>query len=98
MRTIWYGTECQEDKNNDRREIPEKQCEVNVKGQQLTQVKQYKYLGATIEHTGQCKTEVAQRVNQAKIAFWEKSTILRSNISIKQSQNYDVLCVLSGKI
>ena len=34
---------------------PEKQCEVNVKGQRLTQVKQYKYLGTTIEHTGQCK-------------------------------------------
>ena len=38
----------------------EKQCEVNVKGQRLTQVKQYKYMGATVEHTGQCKTEVAQ--------------------------------------
>ena len=47
----------------------EKQCEVNVKGQRLTQVKQYKYLGATIEHTGQCNTEVAQLINQAKIAF-----------------------------
>ena len=35
---------------------PEKQCEVNVKGQRLTRVKQYKYLGATVEHTGQCKT------------------------------------------
>ena len=48
---------------------PEKQCEENVKGQRLTQVKQYKYLGATVEHTGQCKTEVAQRINQSKIAF-----------------------------
>ena len=62
---------------------PEKQCEVNVKGQRLTQVKQYKYLGATTEHTGQCKTEVANRINQAKIAFWKKATILRSNISMK---------------
>ena len=62
---------------------PEKQCEVNVKGQRLTQVKQYKYLGTTIEHTGQCKTEVAQRINQAKIAFWKKATILKSNISMK---------------
>ena len=35
---------------------PEKQCEVNVKGQRLTQVKQYKYLGTTVEHTRQCKT------------------------------------------
>ena len=49
---------------------PEKQCGVNVKGQQLTQVTQYKYLGTTIEHT--CKTEVAQRIHQAKIAFWKK--------------------------
>ena len=62
---------------------PEKQCEVNVKGQRLTQVKQYKYLGATVEHTGQCKTDVAQRINQAKIAFWKKATILRSDISMK---------------
>ncbi len=62
---------------------PEKQCEVNVKGQRLTQVKQYKYLGTTVENTGQCKTEVANRINQAKIAFWKKATILRSNISIK---------------
>ena len=46
---------------------PEKQCEVNVKGQGLTQVKQYKYLGTTI----------------LKIAFWKKATILRSNISMK---------------
>ena len=61
----------------------EKQCEVNVKGQRLTQVKQYKYLGTTIEHTGQCKTEVAQRINQAKIAFWKKATILKSNTSMK---------------
>ena len=28
---------------------PEKQCEVNVKGERLTQVKQYKYLGATAD-------------------------------------------------
>ena len=62
---------------------PEKQCEVNVKGQRLTQVKQYKYLEMTVEHAGQCKTEVAQRINQAKIPFWEKATILRSNISMK---------------
>ena len=27
---------------------PEKQCEVNVKGQRLTQVKQYNYLGTTV--------------------------------------------------
>ena len=58
---------------------PEKQCEVNVKGK----VKQYKYLGTRIENTGQCKTEVANRINQAKIAFWKKATILRSDISIK---------------
>ena len=62
---------------------PEKQCEVNVKGQRLTQVKQYKYLGTTIEHAGQCKTEVAQISIQAKIAFWKKATILKSNINMK---------------
>ena len=62
---------------------PEKQCEVNLKGQRLTQVKQYIYLGTTIEHTGQCKTEVVQRINQVKIAFWKKATILKSNISMK---------------
>ena len=28
-------------------------------------------------------TEVAQRINQAKIAFWKKATILKSNISMK---------------
>ena len=61
----------------------EKQCEVNVKSQQLTQVKHYKYLRTTIDHTGQSKTEVAQRINQAKIAFWKKATIPRSNISMK---------------
>ena len=48
---------------------PENQCEVNVKGQRLTQVKQYKYLGTTVENTVQCKTEVANRINQTKIAF-----------------------------
>ena len=47
----------------------EKRCEVNVKGQRLTHVKQNKYLGTTIEHTGKCNTEVAQLINQAKIAF-----------------------------
>ena len=66
---------------------PEKQCEVNVKRQRLsdglTQIKQYKYLGTTVENTGQCKTEVANIINQAKIAFWKKAAILRSNISIK---------------
>ena len=62
---------------------PETQCEVNVKGQRCTQVKQYKYLGTPVENTGQCKTEVANRINQAKIAFWKKANILRSNISIK---------------
>ena len=56
---------------------PQKQCEVNVKGQRLTQVKQYKYLGTTIEHTGQYKTEVAQRINQARIAFWKKANTLK---------------------
>ena len=53
------------------------------KGQRLTQVKQYKYMGTTIEHSGQCKTEEAQRINQAKIAFWKNATILKSNISMK---------------
>ena len=61
---------------------PEKQCEVNVEGQRLTQVKRYKYLGTTVENTGQCKTEVANRIKEAKIAFWKKATILRSNIII----------------
>ena len=61
----------------------EKHCQVNVKGQRRTQIQQYKYLGTTVENTGQCKTEVANRINQAKIAFWEKATILRSNISMK---------------
>ena len=54
---------------------PDKQWEVNVKGQ-------YKYLGTTVENTGQCKTEVANRINQAKIAFWKKATILRGNTSV----------------
>ena len=62
---------------------PENECEANVKRQRLTHVKQCKYLGTTVEHTGQCKTEVANRINQAKIAFWKKATILRSNISMK---------------
>ena len=48
---------------------PEKQCEVNIKGQRFPQVKKYKYPGTTVENTGQCKTEVANRINQAKIAF-----------------------------
>ena len=56
--------------------IPEKQCEVNVKGQRVTQVKQYKYLGTTVDHTGKCKTEAANRINQAKIAFWKKFLVL----------------------
>ena len=71
------------DAKKQKMKTPEKQCEVNVKGQRLTQVKQYKYLGATVEHTGQFKTEVAQRINQAKIDFWKKATILRSDISMK---------------
>ena len=77
---------------------PEKQCEVTVQGQRLTQVKQYKYMGTTIEHTGQCKTEVAHRINQAKIAFWKKATILKSNISMKTRIRIlmcDVFSVLS---
>ena len=57
---------------------PEKQWEVNIKGQRLTQVNEYKYLGTTVENTGQCKTEVANIINQAKIPFWKKATILRS--------------------
>ena len=40
-------------------------------------------MGTTVEHTGQCKTEVAQRINQAKITFSKTATILRSNISMK---------------
>ncbi len=43
---------------------PEKQCEVNIKGQRLTQVTQYKYLGTTVENTGQCKTPVLNRINR----------------------------------
>ena len=63
--------------------MPRRLCEVNVKGQRPTQVKQYKYLGTTVEDTEQCKAGVANRINQAKIAFWKKATILRSNISMK---------------
>ena len=73
---------------------PEKQCEDNVKRQRLTQVKQYKYLGATVEHTGQCKTEVADRINQAKIAFCKKVTILRSYISMKITITIILMCYL----
>ena len=54
---------------------PEKQCEVNVKGQRLTQVKQYKYLGTTVENIGQYMTEVANKINQAKIAFCQLQII-----------------------
>ena len=49
---------------------PRKQCDVSVKGQQLTQIKEKKYPGTTKEHAGRCKTEVANRINQAKIAFY----------------------------
>ena len=75
---------------------PEKQCEVNVKEQRLTQVKQYKYLGTTVDHTGQCKTEVANRINQANIAFWKKATILRSNISMQTRIKIMICDVFSG--
>ena len=67
---------------------PGKQCEVNAKGQRLTHVNQYKYMGITVENTEECKTEVANRINQAKIAFWKKATILRSNISIKPESEF----------
>ena len=74
---------------------PMKQCDVNVKGQQLTQVRQYKYLGTTVENTGQCKTEVANKICQEKIAFWKKATILRSNISMKTRIRILMCCVFS---
>ena len=79
---------------------PEKQCEVNVKGQRFTQVNQYKYLGTTVENTGKCTTEVADTINQAKIAFWKKATILRSNINMKTRIRIPMCytCVLSGII
>ena len=57
----------------------ENQCEVHVNGQRLNRSRNTN----TVEHRGQCKTEVAQRINQAKISFWRKATILRSNISMK---------------
>ena len=34
-------------------ETPGKQCEVNVKELQLTQVKEYQYMGNIVEQTGQ---------------------------------------------
>ena len=41
------------------------------------------FLRVLEQHSGKSKKEVANRINQAKIAFWKKATILRSNISMK---------------
>ena len=37
------------------------------------------------------KTEVAKRINQAKIAFWEKATILRSRPTISMKTRIRIL-------
>ena len=40
------------------------------------------YLGTTVDHAGQSITQVTNRINQAKSAFWKKATITRSNIGM----------------
>ena len=72
----------------------EKKSEVIVKRQHLTHVKAYTYLGLTIiEQGGKCM--LRKRIKQARDAFWQKSTILTGNISIKSRIRFQKFHMIS---
>lgn len=55
------------------------QISIKAVGQQLEQVKEYKYLGSWITERGDCMTEVKRRIGRAKDNFWE---FLRRNLTL----------------
>jgi hypothetical protein len=52
-----------------------------IDGQQVEQVKEFKYLGALITEDGKCEKEVRVRIGMAKTAFNDRKELLRRNIS-----------------
>ena len=52
-------------------------------------------MGTTVEHTWQCETNVAKRINQGKIYFWKKGNLLRINIRMKTRIRILICCVFS---
>ena len=52
-----------------------------IDGQQVEQVKEFKYLGALITEDGKCEKEVRVRIGMAKSPFNDRKELLRRNIS-----------------
>ena len=58
-------------------------CDLQLRGQQITQVTKFKYLGSIITSDGRCDDDVKARIGMAKDAFQKmKGILVSSNLSI----------------
>ena len=59
---------------------------IKVKGVQLEQVKEYKYLGSLIEEDMRCIKDIKTRIGMAKTAFWNYKELLRRDVKLQLRQ------------
>ncbi|KAI5742924.1 hypothetical protein M8J77_012730 [Diaphorina citri] len=64
---------------NNKRKIPK----IQIEGQALEEVSQYKYLGALITNDAKCDADIKTRIAIARNAFWKHKEIFRRNVSKK---------------
>jgi len=56
---------------------------INIDGQQVEQVDQFKYLGSVILADGYCGTEIHRRIALGKQAFMNKKKLFTGSLSIE---------------
>jgi uncharacterized membrane protein len=56
---------------------------IEIDGQLVEQVSQFKYLGSVISEDGYCKTDIKSRIAQGKCAFMEKKGLLTGNLRVE---------------
>jgi hypothetical protein len=59
------------------------QVQIMIEGQQVEQVKKFKYLGSLITDDGKCRSEIIARIAMAKEAFNNRKELLTRKISKK---------------
>ena len=70
------------DQSDEDVEIKQRRNKHSLKGKQLEEVKQYKYLGSILDNEGRSAKDVRARIAMGKQAFLRRRELLSTSISI----------------
>ena len=58
-----------------------KKLKIVINGDEIEQVKQFRYLGSVLTEDGRCEQEIRTRIAKAKAAFIERKTLLEAKLA-----------------